>query len=180
VTVTETLRPPAGAAPWSTRLTTRSGLTFDVRPAHREDEVALADCFAHVAPEDLQFRFLTACRDIGHDRLVAMTDIDHDRTEHFLAVLPDGTIIASALVVIATDGTRAEVAVAIRADYRHRGIGWTLLDHVAHYAEARGVTLLESYESSENRAAIALEREMGFVAERVPGDPTMVRVSRRF
>lgn len=179
MTVAETLR-PGDAGRWTGTLTTRSGLTFDVRPARREDEAALADCFAHVAPDDMRFRFLTACKDVGHDRLVAMTDIDHDHVENFLAVLPDGTVIASALISVDDGGERAEVAVAIRADYRARGVGWTLLDHVAHYVEARGVKVLESYESAENHAAITLEREMGFVTERVAGDPTVVRVSRRF
>ena len=172
--------PPLDPARFTGLLTTRTGLSFDVRPARREDEAALADCFAHVAPDDLRFRFLTACKDVGHDRLVAMTDIDHDHVENFLAVLPDGTVIASALVSVDDGGERAEVAVAMRAEYRQRGVGWTLLDHVAHYVEARGVKLLESYESAENHAAITLEREMGFVTERVAGDPTVVRVSRRF
>lgn len=180
MSLAQTVPPSVESNRWTGTLTTRSGLSFEVRPARPDDEPALADCFAHVAPEDMRFRFLTACKDVGHDRLVAMTDIDHDHVENFLAVLPDGKVIASALISVDAEGTRAEVAVAMRADYRQRGVGWMLLDHVAHYAEARGVKLLESFESAENYAAIALEREMGFVTERVAGDPTVVRVSRRF
>ena len=178
-TLTKASTPIADAAPWTRGLTTRTGFDFHVRPATPDDEPALADFFAHVTPEELRFRFLTACKEVGHDRLQAMIDIDHDKTENFLAVLPDGTVIASGLIAADTAGERAEVAISIRADHKHKGISWTLLEHIARYAEARGIKVIESIESRENRAAIELEQEMGFVAETIEGDPTLVRVSRR-
>ncbi|KAB7643639.1 GNAT family N-acetyltransferase [Polymorphobacter fuscus] len=165
-------------ASWQRRLTTRSGFEFRVRPVAADDEAALADFFAHVTPEELRFRFLTACREVGHARLVAMTDIDHDQTENFLAVLDDGTIIASGLIATDADRARAEVAISIRSDHRGQGISWTLLDHIAQYAEARGIKVIESIEARENRAAIGLEKEMGFIVAPVAGDPTLIRLSR--
>ncbi|PZN95967.1 MAG: GNAT family N-acetyltransferase [Alphaproteobacteria bacterium] len=178
-TLTKASTPIADAAPWTRRLTTRTGFDFHVRPATADDEPALAEFFAHVTPEELRFRFLTACREVGHARLVAMTDIDHDKTENFLAVLTDGTVIASGLLAADNAGDRAEVAISIHSGYKDRGVSWTLLDHIAHYAAARGIKVIESIESRENRAAIALEMEMGFVTEAIEGDPTLVRVSRR-
>ena len=160
-------------------LTTRTGFRFDVRPVTADDEPGLAEFFSHVTPDELRFRFLSGCREVGHDRLVAMTDIDHDRTENFLAVLPDGTIIATGLLAADPTLERGEVAISIRGDYKNRGISWTLLEHIARYAEARGIKVIESIEARENRAAIELEQQMGFTAEALPGDPTLVRVSRK-
>jgi GNAT superfamily N-acetyltransferase len=172
---------PAGPVlvPAPVTLTTRCGFVFAVRPVRADDEPALAECFAHVTPAELRFRFLSGCREIGHDQLVAMTAIDHDRTENFLATLADGTIIASGLIASDAARERAEVAISIRAEYRDRGVSWTLLDHIAGYARASGIKVIESIETRENRAAIELEREMGFVVEAINGDPTLVRVSRR-
>ena len=63
-----------------------------------------------------------------------------------------------------------------RDDYRNRGLGWSLLQHVAHYAKARGLKRLHSVESRANRAAIELEREMGFQVRPFEGDSTLVIV----
>lgn len=169
----------ADAARWSIALVTRTGFTFDVRPAGPDDEAGLAEFFTHVTPDDLRFRFLTGLSEVGHDRLVAMTAIDHDRTENVLAVLPDGRIIATGLLATDDNLDRGEVAISIRSDFKGRGISWTLLEHIARYAEARGIKLLESIEARENRRAIELEQQMGFTAEAIEGDPTLVRVVRK-
>ena len=60
----------------------------------------------------------------------ASSYVDHDRTEDFLAFDGD-TLIATAMLAADPEMERAEVAISIRADYKHRGIGWALLDHVA-------------------------------------------------
>lgn len=157
------------------RLTARSGFAFDVRAARPDDEAALAEFFTHVAHEDLRFRFLTALNTVGHELLEMMTRIDHDRTENFLAIDPEnGRIIATAMVAGDEKKERAEVALSIRADYKKRGISWTLLEHAAGWAKARGFKSLESIESRENHQAIELEREMGFRAEEYPGDATLI------
>ena len=162
-------RPVIRPAPmeWAADLTTRAGVKMRVRPILPDDEDALADLFHHVTTDDLRFRFLTGLRDVGRDRLVAMTQIDYWRTMHFLAFAPDGTAIASALLACDPDRERAELAVSVRSDFKGKGVSWTLVEHVVRYAEAEGIGAIESVESCENRAALALEREAGFVP--VPG-----------
>jgi N-acetylglutamate synthase-like GNAT family acetyltransferase len=160
-------------------LVTRSGFAFQIRQASPKDEPALAAFFSAVTPEDRRFRFLTAVDRVGHDFLARMTQIDHDRTEDFLAFAADGeTIIASAMLAADTDLSRAEVAISVRADHKHRGISWTLLEHLTRFAQAKGVKLLESIESRDNHDAIQLEREMGFVATPYPGDPALLLVQK--
>jgi N-acetylglutamate synthase-like GNAT family acetyltransferase len=156
-------------------LTTRGHFRFLVRPVEPNDEAALAEFFTHVAKEDLRFRFLSGLNQVDHARITAMTNIDHRRTENFLAVDPDNNaIIASAMLATDPTGKRAEVAMAIRADYKNRGASWTLLDYVARQAKARGVKALESIETRDHHAAIELEREMGFTATSCPGDATLI------
>lgn len=156
-------------------LTTRSGFRFTVRPVESNDDDALAEFFAHVAKEDLRFRFLSGVDKVNAAQIDAMTEIDHDRTENFLAFAEDGrTLIASAMLATDEKHQHGEVAMAIRADYKHRGVSWTLLEHVAREAKARGLKTLESIESREHHAAVELEREMGFVAKPCPGDATLI------
>lgn len=156
-------------------LTTRSGFEFQVRPAQPADEPALGEFFKHVEKEDLRFRFLSALNTVGHHLLATLTNVDHDRTENILALDLDGkTVIASAMLAADANGKRAEVAMAIRADYKRKGISWTLLEHVAQLARRKGIQTLESIEARDHHEAIEMEREMGFTASACPGDPTLV------
>jgi acetyltransferase len=70
--------------------------------------------------------------------------------------------------------TNAEVAVAIRSDFKHGGISWTLVEHVARFARSKGIRTLEAVESRDNHQAIKLEREMGWSASPCPGDPMLI------
>jgi len=161
-----------------TDLTTWTDFRFRVRPAAPDDEAALAELFTQVTPDDRRFRFLSGVQKVSHDFLERLTRVDHDRTEDFLAF--DGDIlIATAMLAADPDKERAEVAIAIRADYKHRGVGWTLLDHVAHHAQRKGIRLLESVECRDNREAIALEKEMGFTVTAYPDDATLVLVQKK-
>ena len=172
---------PEVIAPEQAReLTTRTGFCFNVRPARPSDEPALAAFFTHVSREDLRFRFLTGLKEVGHDRLVAMTTIDHRQTENFLAFVDgEAEMIATAMLAADATMTTGEVAIAIREDYKRKGVSWSLLAHVAAYAEAKGLKTIQSIESRDNHAAIDLEREMGFVAVPYPDDPTLVLVQRK-
>ncbi|MDX3972529.1 GNAT family N-acetyltransferase [Shinella sp.] len=107
-----------------------------------------------------------------------MTRVDHQTTENFIAFDADKAIVATAMVACDPSMTKAEVAISVRSEDKHKGIAWEMLRHVARYAQARGVTTLESIESRENHAAIELEREQGFVVVPYPDDSTLVLIRK--
>jgi len=172
--------PPGGTDPAvTTELTTGTGLRLKVRPVTSADEPALAEFFRQVTAEDLRFRFLTAIDEVSHARLVEMISVDQDQVESFLVTGPDESgVLAAAMLAANPAGERAEVAISIRADYKGRGIGWSLLGHLGDHARRKGIRILESIESRDNHSAIALEREMGFTAHPVEGDTTLVLLRR--
>ena len=166
---------PPHAANWSADLVARGGYRFHVRPAAPADEDALSVFFTHVDRDDLRFRFLSAIREVRHDQVKALVTVDHARTENFLAIeAGSGLIIATAMLAANAALTSAEVAIAIRSDFKHLGISWTLLEHVARFATAKGMETLESIESRGNLEAIKLEHEMGWVSSTCPGEPTLI------
>jgi len=173
--------PPASAtlAP-VTELRTRSGQPLLVRSASPEDASLLVAFFERVSAEDLRFRFLSAVHHVPAGQIQAMTEVDHQRSENFLAFDEEGEMVATAVLGCDAVFDTAEVAIAIRRDCKGRGIGWTLLDHVARAAKARGIKRLQSIESRDNHAAIELEREMGFSARECPDDPSLVLLEIRF
>src|SRR3546814_20525559 len=74
------------------------------------------------------------------------------------------------MIAIEPAGERAEVASAVRADYKHQGVGWTLLNRAADYAKTRGCRTLEAVESRLNQKAIEVERDSGFTVKAYPDD----------
>jgi len=162
-----------------TTLTTRSGVTLDVRPATPADEAALRDLFETFSSDDRRFRFLTACDQLSNAQIAAMTQVDHWQTDSFLAFV-EGELVASAVLACDKPMTTAEVAISIRSDRKAQGIGWSLLDYLTDEAERRGVKSVISIESRENHKAISLEREIGFEARPVEGDSTLILLERRF
>jgi GNAT superfamily N-acetyltransferase len=163
------------------RLTTRTGLDLYVRPVSPEDADQLKAFLASLTPEDLRFRFLTPVSKPGGSLLETLVSVDHVETEDYLA-FADGEggkeLVASAMLAADAAMDRAEVAIAIRPGYKQRGVGWTLLDFVAREAASKGIKTLESIECDDNRAAIALEKEMGFTARPYPGDATLTLVCK--
>lgn len=164
---------------WCAELVTRDGIRLKVRPANPEDEALLAGFFEKVLPDDIRFRFLTPVPHPGHALLSRLVGVDHVRDENFLVFAEDGdTLVATAMVTANEAMEKAEVAITVRADHRHRGVGWTMLDYAARYAEAKGIKSIESIEAYDNSETIGLEREMGFTASFCPDDPRLVIVRK--
>jgi GNAT superfamily N-acetyltransferase len=108
-----------------------------------------------------------------------MTQVDHKSIENFLAFADGGKeVVATAMVACDASMTKAEVAISVRADYKHKGVAWELLRHVARFAAAMGVEVLESIESRENHEAIELEQEQGFVSTTYEDDPTLMLIRK--
>jgi len=169
--------PPASAAVGlPCEIVTRSGFRFHVRPVTSAHGVAMAELMAAISEDDVRFRFPTN----GGRTLERMSQVDHDRTENFVAVDGSEKMVATAMLASGASGQEAEVAIAVRADYRHHGIGWMFLDYILHYAAQHGLTRLESTQSRDDQTVFDLESEMGFVASPYPGDPTRVLLAKVF
>ena len=166
---------------WSGYLTTRSGLRFYVTPARPGDGAALESFFNHVSAKDLYYRFLTGIRKIDKSRIEAMTREDDPLSIDFLALDEEnGKVLATAMLAADEAFDTAEFAMCTRGEAKHKGLSWTLLDHVARYAEAMGMRKIQSIESWEDKAALTLEREMGFTVRTDPDDATLMIAEKTF
>jgi GNAT superfamily N-acetyltransferase len=173
-------RNPQGLLPqWSAKLETRGGLKLNVRSAAQDDEPELIRMLGKASPEDLRFRFLSTVGQVGHSLAQPLVDVDHERTENLLAFDDeDGSLVATAMIAADDQLEDAEVAVFVRPDMKGRGAGWSMLALSCDYARQRGFQRLHSVELGENRRAIALEKEMGFIASPCPGDATLTILSK--
>ncbi len=121
-------------------LTTHTGFEFHVRPVEPSDKEARAEFFTHVSPEDLRLCFLSSIPEVRAPLLDDLVKVDHDHKEDYLAFdIDDKTIVASAMVEDYDDKSYLEVSIAVRSDYKHRGMSWTLLNHVIEQAWQSGI-----------------------------------------
>ena len=60
---------------------------------------------------------------------------------------------------------QAEFALVVASDRQGRGYGTLLLDHVLHYAKARGVKRVVGHVLRENRKMLDLVKRLGFRRE---------------
>lgn len=156
-----------------------AGGAVPVRAATPEDEAGLAAFFDQVGDKDRRFRFLHAVGHLNHAALEPMVSCDHFHTEHFLAFNPDDrSILASAMIACDAPLDTAELAVSVRGDRRGEGIGWAMLELLAEEARRRGVRRVIAIEDRDNRPAITLEREQGFVPHAIDGEPTLVLLEK--
>ncbi len=162
-------------------LITRDGIALSVRPVQPDDAHTLEQFFDAVGDDDRRFRFLTAVRHVGPDQITPLTNVDHWRTENYIAFdKATGALVASAMLACDAAMDTGEIAISIHRDYRARGLGWALLDLLAAEAQRRGLKRVISIEDRDNHAAIELEREKGFDAHGLDGDPHLIMLEKRF
>lgn len=157
---------------------TRGGTALEIRSAGEGDEFLLDCLFDRLTPEDLRFRFLSSIKHVGRRAIDHMTHGRAHESETFLAFDEATHRLVATAMVVWLPAARAEVAIAVASDRKGEGIGWQMLRFASEVAREGGASVIEAIESREHRAAIALEREMGFTVEPYPEDATLVRVSK--
>ena len=153
-TATHLLCLPGGA-----RLTARR-----IRPA---DKPALARFFHRLSDESRRRRFLAPKPKLTARDLAFFTEIDHDRHVALVALDRDGSIVAVARYATwHGHHDRAEIAFAVADRWHGRGLGSALAGRLVEHARRSGLAVLTASTLSENSAAHALLRRLGFTPVR--------------
>ena len=157
----------------------RDGTRVALRPIQPEDEPLLHDLAAHMTPEDLRLRFFVPVHGISHVLAARLTQIDYDR-EMALVATHDGTALGIVRYFADPDRLRAEYAVAVRSDWKGRGVGYLLMNRLIAIARERGIGELTGEVLRENGPMLAMCRELGFAIAADPADPSIVHVRKPF
>lgn len=142
------------------------GAALALRPIRPEDEGLHREFLESCAAEDLRMRFFQAPHALTHDELARMTQIDYDREMALIAVdeqAPGGPrTLGAARLVRDPDNAVAEFGLLVRSDLKHQGLGRLLLQALLDYAATRGTQRIVGYVLRENRAMLALLRQLDF------------------
>ena len=155
----------------------RDGTVLRLRPLRPEDEPMLHDLAAHMSHEDLRLRFFTPVQGLTHVVAARLSQLDYDRE---LALLAEGDGMALGVVHFFADPDklRAEYAIAVRSDWKGRGVGFLLMTRLIHIARQRGIGELVGEVLRENQPMLQMCRELGFAMVPQPADPAIMVVNK--
>jgi acetyltransferase len=156
----------------------RDGTVLRLRPLRPEDEPMLHDLAAHMSHEDLRLRFFTPLPGLSHAVAARLSQLDYDRELALLAEL-DGLALGVAHFFADPDRLRAEYAIAVRSDWKGRGVGFLLMTRLIHIARQRGIGELVGEVLRENQPMLQMCRELGFAIALNPSDPSVMQVGKR-
>lgn len=156
--------------------TLRDGSQVTIRPIDRRD-IELERLFIEsLSPEARRYRFLYTIATPSEAMLKRLTDIDPEREAALIAVTEEGIHereVGIARFCRVPDG-RAEVAVAVSDDWRHRGLATLLMQRLIAIARDRGIRALYSTDSTGNQPMRELAASLGFEHRPDPDDAAQV------
>jgi GNAT superfamily N-acetyltransferase len=151
-----------------------------VRAARADDTHLLAELIGQLSPESRFHRFHLEIPHLPDTMRAGFASFDRRRD----LVLVAATLRAGREVVVAEarhaappDGTADhEFALVVHQDFRRRGLGELLLRRLVAHALDHGVRRLHGDVVRDNLAMLTLSARVGFMRERHPEDPRLVRV----
>jgi acetyltransferase len=111
----------------------RDGTPISLRPVRPDDEKLLQDLLAHMTRDDVRMRFFAPLRELSHALAERLLHIDYDR-QMALVAEHDGTPLGVARYAADPDRLHAEFAVAVRSDWKSRGVGTLLMTRLVEVA----------------------------------------------
>jgi acetyltransferase len=138
----------------------------------------LQDLAAHMSHEDLRLRFFTPVRGLTHAVAARLSQLDYDRELALLAER-DGVPLGVAHFFADPDNLRAEYAIAVRSDWKGRGLGYLLMTRIIDIARQRGIRELVGEVLRENAPMLQMCRELDFSIAPEPRDPAVMTVRKR-
>jgi acetyl coenzyme A synthetase (ADP forming)-like protein len=152
-------------AQWASDVVLADGGTVHVRPLRVDDSDALVGLYERLSAESIYLRFFSPVPRPTAAQLERLTELDAHERFAFVAELGD-EIVAVARYDIGGDPTSAEVAFVVEDDQQGRGIASVLLEHLAAYARAHGITRFVADTLPHNRRMLNVFTDAGWEVER--------------
>jgi GNAT superfamily N-acetyltransferase len=140
------------------------GARLHFRPIRPTDEPLMKDLFYACSADTIYHRFFSAVKAMPHSKLQDFVNVDGDTRVCLVGVAADGEaerIVAVGRYTHDRSTGLADVAFLVRDDFQGRGVGTSLLRHLAKIASARGILGFTADVLADNRAMLHVFHKSG-------------------
>lgn len=146
------------------------GKEYLFRPMKPTDEELLKDLFYSLSDESRYKRFMSARKDMPHERRQEFVQINYKK-EMAIVVIDTGIEGPHRMVGVGDYQVKegqniAEVSVMIRDEYQDQGIGTVLLEYLTMIAKQRGLYGFTAEVLADNRKMLRVFEKMGYDIEK--------------
>lgn len=172
------MKPPDCAAFREREHRLADGRIVRVRPIRAADEAALSEFYTQLSAHTRHLRFQQFTGALTPALMRFYTRIDYDR--HMALVCEYQARIVGDARYVANAGTSScEFGIVLADDWHHTGVAQLLMQALQDAARERGFERIEGLVLAENADMLEFVRELGFGAEPIALEPTLVRVTKR-
>jgi len=135
------------------RLMLKDGQEVFLRPILPTDGPLLVELFNKMSPQSRYWRFLRPIKALSGNLLYQFTHLNYNRDFALAGIIQEAgkeAIIAVGRYAQVPQKEVAELAVAVRDDWQHLGLGKALLATIIAIAKAHGIYRFESIMDPEN------------------------------
>jgi acetyltransferase len=154
------------------------GRIVTVRPIRPDDEAALAAFYGTLSERTRHLRFQQFTGALNAALMRFYTHIDYDRHMAFVCEY-QGAIVGDARYVANAGMRSCELGIVLADDWHHTGVAQLLMRALEDAARERGFERIEGLVLAENADMLGFVKELGFDAEQMTLEPTLVRVVKR-
>ncbi|WP_351224542.1 GNAT family N-acetyltransferase [Streptomyces sp. NPDC002133] len=141
------------------------GTTVRIRTVLPGDRPQVLRLYEGMSPENLRLRFFTMNRDNPRHDADRMCAPAASRRRALLAESGD-EVVGLGEYERLTEGTEADVGLAVSDGWHHRGVGTLLLEHLVSLARSDGITAFSADALSENHEVLKVFGDLGLGVSR--------------
>lgn len=149
----------------ASRITLKNGATVLLRPITPGDGPLLADLFSRMSPRSIQLRFLRRLDALPQTMIRRLATVDYDTEFALVAIVEENgkdAVIAVGRYGRDPDEGGTDLAVAVRDDWQHLGLGKPLLKKIVEIAKDHGITRFTGMMDPRNAIIKNVLSELGY------------------
>jgi acetyltransferase len=146
-------------------LTLKNGREVFLRPILETDQPLLVDLFNKLSYNSKRLRFLGYFSALSEDMLFHFTHVDYDSTFALVGIIKeDGkdAIIAVGRYAYDPDEHTTDLAIVVRDDWQHHGLGKSILVKIISIGKRHGIPRFVSLIDPENSIIKKILSEIGY------------------
>jgi RimJ/RimL family protein N-acetyltransferase len=153
-------------AQYESKLILKNGREIFIRPIRETDEQLIVDFFKKLSARSVTLRFLRHLDAIPQDMLYQFTHLNYS-SEFALAgvITENGRDAIIAIARYAHTPHLPELAIAVRDDWQHLGLGKSLMKQVVEAGKANGIYRFGGMIDPRNKIIMKILLDLGYKVE---------------